>query len=245
MEQPLDNYITLESIVSMAMDEENKSFADFDRAWIFGLRGLQKLNQSISAEPATVRLPVLSNQTVPFPSDCLSWVKIGIMDNDGKVSVLTVNNALTTFRDTNPQRLQNLTADVNDNIGSLTSSPIFINYFNNSTFFNLYGTRTGLITYGECRVDEKNRVVILSPNFQYDSILFEYISNPARNPNFMVNSLLQEPIIAFIKWKLKTGTRQDFYGEVTESRRSLPNKKVTLQRIQEVIRESVGMKLLS
>jgi hypothetical protein len=56
---------------------------------------------------------------------------------------------------------------------------------------------------------------------------------------------MQEAVISFIKWKLKMGTREEFYAAVVEGRRSLPKKKIELQTINQVIRESQAMKLRS
>jgi len=56
---------------------------------------------------------------------------------------------------------------------------------------------------------------------------------------------LQEAIIAFIKWKMKMGERAEYYAALTSGRRRLANKRVTLQRIAQVLREDGGMKLQS
>jgi hypothetical protein len=60
-----------------------------------------------------------------------------------------------------------------------------------------------------------------------------------------VPTCLQEAIISFCKWKLKLGSREEYYGAVVAGRRRLPKKKVNLQTINQVIRESDGLKLRS
>lgn len=241
----IGKYTPLKVIVDLAADELNKSDGDTDQMWILGLRGLLKLNQQISAEPKTVRLPVNSNKTVSFPPDCLTWTKIGLLNSHGEVVTLKINNGLTTYRDLNPNRIEDLTPNVNDSIGSLAYAPFYLNYYYNNGYYNLFGVGGGLIQYGECKVDEANRVVVLPPNFQYQNIIFEYISNPERNQDYMVLSVLTEAIIAFIKWKMNVGSRADFYAEATEARRTLPGKKVTLQSINQFLREPVAQKLRS
>jgi hypothetical protein len=203
------------------------------------------LGFQISFEPITVRLPVAANKTVKFPSDCISWTKIGILNNAGEVSSLRINNALTTYRDTNPNRISQLTPDVQNAIPSLLGHPFFFNYYDNGLFYNLFGVGGGLIQYGSCRVDEKNRVVILEPDFGYSSIIFEYISSPEKNGDYAIQIQLQEAVIAFIEWKFKLNTDQNFYARTIEGQRTLPGKKVTLQTINQVIREPNGMKLRS
>jgi len=244
-EPQFGKYVPLRSVVALAMDELDKSVGDQDRCWQLGLRALVQMNQQVSAEPLTVRIPVSSNKTVPFPTDCLTWTKIGILNSNGEVSTLKINNALTTFRDTNPNRLSDLTADITDSITGIPNAPFFFNYYYNNTYFNLFGVGTGLVQYGSCRVDDENRLVILGFDFEYDSIIFEYISTPQRNGDYRVLLSFQEAIIAFIKWKLKEGTRQEFYAAIAEGRRTLNGKKVTLQGVNQVIRESESQKLRS
>jgi hypothetical protein len=238
-------YVPLKTIVSMCLDELGKSIRDFDRIWIIAFRALSVLNQSIAAEPKTVRLPVLGNKTVPLPSDYVSWSKIGVVNDLGQVCALRVNNALTTFSDNNPLRLTDIAGDVSNSLAQLANSSLWFNYYNDGAYFNLFGASGGLITFGECRVDERNNVIILSPNFQYPDIVLEYITNPEMDGDYAVPGYLQEAIIAFCAWKLKQNTEPNFYARAIEARRSAPNQRVTLQRVNEVIRAGKGQYLRS
>jgi len=234
-------YTPLKRIVSYFLDEKNLSHDEADKAWIIAFRGLVLLNQSIAAEPKTVRLPVEGNKTVSMPSDCISWSKIGILNSNGEVSTLKINNALTTFADTNTSRLGKLTPDVASSYPLLISSPYYYNYGYNGQYQAFFGIGGGLVQYGECRVDEKNRLVILNPEFRHDSIIFEYLSSPQNDNDYEIQTCLQEAVIAFLSWKFNLGSRQDFYGAAIEGRRSLPGKKVTLQTLAQTIRETNGM----
>lgn len=242
---PLAKYISLKSCVSMFLDENNKSIGDFDTAWIMAFRAMDKLGYAMAYEPKTLRLPVSGNKTVQFPSDYVSWTKIGILTNEGKVSTLRISNSLTTFKDTNPNRLSQINGDINSGFQTLTSLPYFLNYYFDGQYMPLFGVGGGLVQYGECRVDERNNVVVLAPDFQYDSIIFEYLSSPEMDGDYQILSSMKEAVIAFIAWKMKLNTRENFYAEAVEARRSMPKKKVTLQSINQVIRESTGFKLLS
>lgn len=238
-------YTPLKTIVSYALDECDKSVGDMDKVWILALRACVQLNFDVAAQPQTVRLPVLPNQTVMMPFNCLSWSKIGILDDKGQINTLRVNNALTTFRDNNPERLEDLTPNINNSIGSLALVPYYSNYYYGGGVYQLYGVGNGVITYGDCKVDEKNRIILLSPEFKYDSIMFEFIGPPEKEDDYMAPTCFQEAIIAFIKWKLRLGTPQEYYAAVIEGRRRLNNKKVVLQTINQVIRESNAFKLRS
>lgn len=244
-EPQLGKYIPLKMVTAFFSDEQDKSEGDQDRYWLLGLRALVELNFEISAEPITYRLPLNGNFTVNFPAGCLSWTKIGILNNEGEISVLRVNNGLTNWRDTNPNRLELLTPDINDATTNLVNSPYFFNYYYNGGYCNLFGAGNGLVTYGSFTVDDKNELVILPFDFKYDHIMFEGIFSPQRQEDYMVPLALNEAIIAFIKWKLKLGTVDDYTREVIKARRRMPKKKVTLQGINQVIRESNSMKLRS
>lgn len=241
----ITRYTPLKTVVAYFADEDNSSIADFDRYWILGLRALTNMNFSVAAQTKTVRLPVSGNKTVALPADYLSWSKIGNLNENGEVVTLKVNNSLTTFRDNNPNRLQDLTADINNGIGSQALVPYYANFYYGGGCYQLFGYGNGLITYGECKVDEANLVIILPADFKYDSVILEYTSSPEKDSDYQVPTCLQEAIISFIKWKLKLGTREEYYAAVTEGRRSLPKKRVELQTINQVIRESNSMKLRS
>lgn len=241
----ITQYVTLKTVVSYCIDETEQSIGSFDRYWILAFRALIDLLFDISGEALTVRLPVSGNKTVAFPSDYLTWVKIGILNSNGEVSVLKINNALTTYKDNNPNRISQLTADITDSIPLLLNNPYFFNYYYNGQYQPLFGVGGGLVTYGECRIDDKNNLIVLAPDFRFDSIILEYISSPEKNGDYQIPIICQEAVISFIKWKAKQGSRDEYIAEKINARRRMPKKKVHLQSINAILRESNGMKLLS
>lgn len=241
----IQKYVPLKTIVGYCLDEEDQGIGTFDKYWVFAFRGLVNLMFDVSAEPITVRLPILPNKTVPFPADYISWNKIGVLNNNGEVSTLKINNALTKYADTNPNRLQKLTPDITDTYPLLINNPFYLNYYYNGIYQPLFGVGGGLIQYGECTVDEENNLIVLNPEFRYDAVIFEYISSPEKNGDYTVPLYTQEALIAWIKWKAKKGTRQEYMAEKTDARRRAPKKRVNLQSFNQVIRESNGQKLLS
>lgn len=233
-------YVPLKTIVSYFLDENDKSVGDFDKCWLLGFRGLIDIGLDVSFEPKSVRIPKNGNQTVTLPSDYISWTKIGVMNSNGELASIKTNNALSIFRDNNPNRLQDIFPDVNSGFAQLPGSPIFLNFYNNGFYESLWGIGGGLIQFGECRVDEKNNVIVLDPHYKYPDVLLEYISNPEQDEDYKVELALQEAIIAFIGWKMKLWPEQRYYGEVIKARRRLPGKKVTLQTVNQVLREAQG-----
>lgn len=245
MSNEIQTTVALKTIVSYTLDELGKSDGDFDAFWVLSFRALIDLLFDVTAQPETFRIPVNGNKTANFPAGCISWTKIGILDDHGQVSTLRINNALTTFKDTNPNRLSQLTTDVNDAIPVILNAPFYVNYYYDGIYQPLFGIGGGLIQYGSCRIDEENRVVILDEHFKYEHIIFECIVSPEKNGDYRVPLVCQEAVIAFIKWKSNKGTRQDYMGEKISARRRMPKKKTTLQVISQVIRESEAMKLRS
>lgn len=245
MSSDIDFQTPLTTIVAYFSDANGKSEGDQDQAWLLGLRALTDLNYEFAGQITTVRLPKNANQTVSFPAGVLSWTKVGLLNENGQTVTIKVNNSFTKWRDLNPNRIELLTPDVNNSIGALTAAPLFLNYYYNGNYANLFGVNSGLIQYGECRVDEINRVIILAPDFKYDHVMFEYLSAPQKQEDYMVPTALQEAVVAFIEWKLKLAPREMYIAAKIEARRRMPNKKVTLQQISQVVRESNGMKLRS
>jgi hypothetical protein len=238
----MDKFVPLKQTVAFFLSAHKKSNLDFDRAWLLAFRGLRLLTQAIAAEPKTVRLPVEANKTVVLPDDYVAWTKIGVLNSQGEVSSLKINKALTKFRSTSADRLTKIEGEIPT---ELVTGGLYYNFNDNGDFCHLFGVGGGLVTHGECNVDDRHGVIILHPEFSYSDILLEYISNPERDSDYYVEGCLQEAIIAFIEWKMKLGTEEAFYARAIEGRRSLSNKRVTLQTINQVIRETGGMFLKS
>lgn len=245
MSDDIQSKVPLLRIVDYTLDELKKSDGDRDRYWVLAFRALVDLMYDISAQAVTFRLPREANNTVLFPPGCITWTKLGILNGNGEISTLKVNNALTSWKDLNPKRLTGLTPDITDSLPTLIQSPFFLNYFYDGVYQPLFGVGGGLIQYGDIRVDEDNRVVILQPDFKYDQIMFECIYSPEKDGDYKVPLALQEAIVSFIKWKDKQGTREEYIADKINARRRMPKKKVVLQLINQVIRESETMKLRS
>lgn len=229
-------YVPLKQIVSFYIDENEKSMGDFDKCWILAFRALTDIGFNISFEPITVRLPVNGNMTVTLPPDYIKWTKIGLINASGEVSFLKINNSLTKFRDNNPNRLELINPDIPDyDVANYLQSPFFYNYYFGSVYSPYFGIWGGMVTYGDVTVDEVNKIIVLAPNYGFPDILVEYIGSPQQNADYQIQTVCQEAVIAFISWKMKTGTEQDYYNRLIEARRKL--KPITLQEIQQAIRE--------
>ncbi len=228
-------FIPIMECVSEFLDQYDKSMGDADKAYVIAFRGLESMHFNISAEPKTLRLPVNANMTVNFPDDYIQWCKIGILNSTGELITLRINNSLTTFKDDYPQRLSLLTADVDSSIGTGSLTEAYLNYWNGIGYAPLYGIGKGIQNFGECRVDEKNNLIVLGTDFKYSEVIVEYISCPERDNDYKVDRRLREPLIAFIAWKFRLDTDTNYYARLTESRRMI--QPFNMQRFNQVIRE--------
>lgn len=239
------SYVSLKSIVAMFLDQYDKSNADADKCWVLAWRALVNIFHTMWAEPKTMRLPKNANDTVSLPADYAGWTKIGILNSDNTVSTLRINNNLTLFADNNPNRENALTPNTQfPYFNNQFLYPFYLNYYYNQCCYVLNEALPEGVNYmGECRVDDVNKVIVLNKNFKYDNIMLEYKSVPQQNDDYEVETFLQEPIIAFLEWKFKFNTEQNYYNRMIEARRSLPNKKVTLQQLEQMARYGNAYKI--
>jgi hypothetical protein len=238
----ISKYVKLRTVVSYFLDQYDKSDGDFDKAWVMALRGYVDIGFNVSFEPLTVRLPVNGNQTVTLPSDYITWTKIGCLNASNELSTLKVNTALTKLKDSNPNRLTYLNPDAPDmDFGNLVLNPYFLNYYFGNWYTPLFGLGNGLVQYGSCVVDETNGLIVLGPGYPFNDLLLEYISSPEKNDDYMVLTVYQEAIIAFIEWKFKLNTETNYYNRVLEGRRK--DDPIRLQILNDVIRSQHGYKV--
>ena len=228
-------FIPIQECVAQFLDQYDKTGADVDKAWINAFRGLENMHYNISAEPKTIRIPVDGNKTAQLPSDYVQWSKIAVLNNNGELITIILNKSLTNYADMATNRLALLTADVNTGINSGSIANTYLNWWNGTGYQPLFGIGRGIQNFGECRVDEKNNIIVLSTTFQYDHIILEYISCPERDADYMVDRRLREPLITFIAWKFKLDTDVNYYARLTEARRMI--QPFNLQRFNQIIRE--------
>lgn len=240
----ISRYTPLKECVAFFLDINKKSDRERDTAWLTAFRALRVMGFSATWEPKTIRIPVNANLTVTLPSDYITWTKIGVLNASNEISTLKINRSLTKYKDNNPNRQDYLTPDVpTNNFWNIALNPFYLNYYFGNWYTPLFGLGNGLVQFADIVVDEKNNVIVLGPTYPFNDIMLEYISCPERDEDYMVETCLAEAVIAFIEWKFKLGTEQNFYARFKEGRRSLPGKRFTLQEANQAIRENAGYKL--
>jgi hypothetical protein len=107
------------------------------------------------------------------------------------------------------------------------SSPVFYNYWTDDTVGNLYGVPSGSVSVGEFKIDHQHGIILLNPDFAYDSLVLEYTASPKEGEDYYVPVQFKEAVIAYLRWKdivsipSKTHVnnanvgmrRRDFYNE--------------------------------
>ncbi len=240
------SYVSLKTIVALFMDTHDKSYGgNADKCWILAWRALVDIFHNISAEPKTVRIPLNGNDTATLPSDYAGWMKIGVLNSDNTISTLRINENITLWKDLTSQYPNDLQPNVQSPITNNSAFfPFYLNYYYNDYCYVLNECVPEGINYaGECRVDEANKIIVFDKKYQYPDVMLEYKAVPSMDGDYKVETFWQEPIIAFIEWKLKLGTQQDYYNRCIEARRKMPKKKVTLQVIEQMARYGNAYKI--
>ena len=200
MDNQIQKYIKLRDVVNYYIDEARLTSKEFRRLWVLAFRGLQEIGMDVSWSPKMDLLDVNDNKTVTLPDDYIQWVRVGIFNSVGEIATLRVNEQLTTYRDTIPSRLDDITSPLGADINYL-QYPYWYGYWDEQGYEHYFGAGSGMVQAGECRVDAANNVVVLDPQFGYNQVVLEYISSPIMDDDYAIDMLTQEAMIAWLRWK--------------------------------------------
>lgn len=200
MSNQIQKYVKLSEVVNYYIDEARLTTKDFRRLWAIAFRGLQEIGIDASWTPKVDVVPVNSNLTASLPADYLDWVRVGVFNSVGEIATLRVNEQLTSYKDTDPQRLGDITSQIGTDLNYL-QYPFFYGYGDETGYEHYFGAGSALIQAGECRVDAANSVIILDPQFGYSSIVLEYIASPIMDEDYTIDFKCQEALISFLRWK--------------------------------------------
>ncbi len=207
MAAPINKYVYLKDVINLYNEASKKSDGEFIRLWRISFRGLVQMGLNAFWDAKEVVLPVNSNLTVTLPDDYLMYVRVGTYNQNGEFQILNVNNQLGTFGDLSSDRLSKVQAQVNAISGYLLqdgsiTSPDDVSMY---PYYgkNNYGTGSRLLTPGSCKVDEKNRVIILDIYFPLPNVALEYIYAPEQDLDYQIPIEFQEAMIAWLNWQDK------------------------------------------
>ena len=193
-------WITLNSAIYDYIAQSGLSEHKYFQLFHIAFRVMEQLGLNFFYEIRTQKLPINPNKTVTLPADCQYYNKAGIFNGNGELIPLRYNDKISSYRDTIATRIADTTSPNFINFYSY-SSPIFYNYWNNGAYGNLYGIPTENYYGGGFKVDEANRVIVLDPNFSYDSLVLEYTASPKDDQDYYIPVQFREAVIAWLRWQ--------------------------------------------
>lgn len=223
----MSKFIDVNECVTAYMDEAELPIHKQFKLTQLAYRACDELGLDFFYKIKSSRLPVKANFTVDLPSDYINYSKVGVLNSKGEVITLNVNNKLTTYADLFPDRVEK-TQDQSLLNWAYPYTGIFSNFWNGSTFGNLYGVPSGAPFIGSFKMDETNNVILLNQTFGYEYIILEYLCSPVQGEVVRVPIQFKEAIIAYLSWKdiksLPT-TRKGNLGDKRDRRHEYYNER--------------------
>lgn len=219
-------WIGLDECITDYMNEAELSNQKYFKLWHIAYRALTELGLDAFYAVKSVKLPVNANLTVTIPADYVQYSKVGVLNQQGEIIPMGVNNKLTVAFDLQPTRLEQTQDDTIPT--QLNENGVWwYNYWNGYAYGNMYGLPSGTPYIGSFKIDNANGVIVLSENFSYPYIMLEYVSSPKEGGEYYLPVQFKEAVIAYLAWKdirsipVKTHVqnnnvdrrRRDFYNE--------------------------------
>ena len=193
-------WISLESCVYDYINEAELSANKYYKLYHLAFRVMEGLGLDFFYQVKSVKLPVNANKTITLPPDYRKYTKLGVLNGVGELVPLKYNQNITSFADLQPSRVADTTASNFVNHYSF-SSPIFFNYWNGSSYDNLYGVNGNGLYGGGFKIDEANGVILLDSSFGYTGLILEYVATPNEDQQYYVPSEFRETVIAWLAWR--------------------------------------------
>ena len=194
-------FIPLKRVVADYMLEAELPAAMEFRIWNLAVRGMTKVGMDLFIEPVTRKLDVNANLTVDLPQDYTDWVKVGVLNNNGEIATLKLNNQLSSNGSLGFDRLSH---NVDASNGPFSSDEGAFGYRNlvwGEQYFQFFGAPSGTTNLGEFKVDEDNGQILLAPGYTYDYVILEYLPSPESNEEFLIPEKASECILAWLAWR--------------------------------------------
>lgn len=209
----------------------------------FALRGIREIGFDLGKKIKSEKLTIdTSNDTVPLPDDFVDFSKLGIVDEDGIIRPLVMNNNInysskktTTLSTSDSQSgpldieanfVQNTEADKSAT-GSTPNRPDDSFVFDNYTFAGgtgrLYGFG-GAQSAGHFRINLDDNRVEVELHTTATEVVMEYIADEARSTDPEVHVYAEEALRSYIYYKIierkssvpaneKARARSEYYNE--------------------------------
>ncbi len=156
--------------------------------------------ENIEKEMVVVDPSNENNQDIGFSGD---WINIR------KSTIITLNDYLVVQHNDGHALNQDRFNGV-PTLATVTSPGvpygypfIYFNFFVSNQSYNLFGIGGGGQDIGEYKIDEQCGVIVLGPYFQFQKVLFEYLSDgmDCECDDYMVDSRAAEAMVSYMRWK--------------------------------------------
>lgn len=201
-------YITIDSIIKEMLLEESNPDSWYALYLSHALNAVRELTYDILATLKTEMLTIQPNGTVNFPIDYVNYTKIGIVNNNGNIDVLAINNKICLVPkedDCGDEVKRDIQGDTRkiDGVSTNELGYYFYNYYHaGSIIGSLFGRGGGYNRKGHYRIDEQNRQIVLSSEIKVTQIVMEYIDNGVSSRGMTcVHEFAKQPVKNWIRWQ--------------------------------------------
>ncbi len=219
--------ISVRQLVGEYLNSKDEGSDTFRRLYrLATLGGVRLFNIDVCGRFITNLLPISANNTVPFPCDYLDYSQIGIINDCGEAVPLLHNEDLTPVKQSYITGTGIVKTPV-DGSGDFVFGPgvtpnLWFNYWWDGAYVNLFGIGGGTGHPGQFNIDENSKSILIGPNFQYQEVLVEYLSNGYNDAdcNYYIHTFAADAFIAWLAWAdVKYRRKKATISEVRELKR--------------------------
>lgn len=192
-------WCSIEECINSYISRSKQSNHDYFRLWHLAFEALTEMGLDAFYIVKSIKIPVNANLTATLPADYLMYSKIGVLNQQGEIIPMGVNNKLTVAFDLNPTRL----AQTQDNTLQTQfdqNGIMWYNYWNGGGYGNLYGLPSGSPFIGSYKIDNANGVIVLSEHFIYPYVILEYTASPVKDGEYYVPIQFKRAVVAYLSW---------------------------------------------
>ena len=131
-------WITVDECINSYLNRSEQSNHKYFKLWHLAFEALTELGLDAFYIIKAIKIPVNSNLTATLPPDYLQYSKVGVLNQQGEIITMGVNNKLTTAFDLQPTRLQQ-TQDDTIPTEAGDNGIMWYNYWGGNGFGNIYG----------------------------------------------------------------------------------------------------------
>lgn len=193
-------WLGIDEIINQYIDISRQSNDAYFRLWQSAFRGMEDMGMNSFYLVKSIKIPVNENLTAPLPADYLQYSKVGVLNMQGEIITMGVNNKLTVAFDLNPTRLTQTTDDTIQTEWQ-ENGIWWYNYWNGYGMGNVYGFPSGTPFVGSFKIDNANGVIVLSQNFIYPYVMLEYVASPVPGENYVIPMQFREALLNWLSWE--------------------------------------------